>query len=331
MEKEDDLFRKEVIEERKSSFFGNILLITPIKFIYWVLFSIFTLLSLLLFLYFYEYTSYTNVIGQIKANKNIKIISTNAGSITNINVYPGQSIQKGDELFSIYSIKSDITNNSIYQKYSLIKDFLSKVFYINKEEQSIVNKVFDKKITISHLFSNINELLSNLFALNDIFSINIGVLLNNLYNKFVFFNKNYNKIYSSVDGEISKINNTVGNFVNVGNTVLSIIPNDAILEGNIFIPVNLIHKVKPNNLVIFGFESNNGKVFFKSSIKCINNELSVINNYQNYIASIKIDDINDIERKIGYKLKDGMLFNAKIKGETKTLIKWILLKIKDIK
>lgn len=97
-----DLFRKAVVETKGQRHFGDVVLASPISHLSIVAFLSISVTGLIVFSIFGEYAGKERVSGYIVPDKGlIRLIPWQAGVIEQINVKIGQSVEKGDRLFSI--------------------------------------------------------------------------------------------------------------------------------------------------------------------------------------------------------------------------------------
>ncbi|NUG52610.1 biotin/lipoyl-binding protein, partial [Acinetobacter lactucae] len=96
------MFRKEALEAQRSKWVGNIVLLRPISFALMTMFAAVVGLVIILFLFFGSYTKRISVTGQLMPNLGlIQVYSPDRGIIAEKFVKEGQSIKKGDVLYTI--------------------------------------------------------------------------------------------------------------------------------------------------------------------------------------------------------------------------------------
>lgn len=96
------LFREEVLKEKTNKWVGEIVIIRPLSFTFYSVFSLILILIIVIFFMYGSYTKKTSVQGQLIPNRGlVKVYSIDAGIILKKYVEEGQNIKKGDVLYEI--------------------------------------------------------------------------------------------------------------------------------------------------------------------------------------------------------------------------------------
>ncbi|ENU93605.1 hypothetical protein F971_00863 [Acinetobacter vivianii] len=153
----DNIFREEVFDERKNKWIGEVILIRPLSFTFYSIFSLFVVFTIVVFFICGSYTKRSSVQGQlIPSSGLVKVYSTEVGVILKKNVNEGQNIKKGDILYEI-SLERIGTNGDIQDAISSqvklrnlsLKNELVQVETLQKNEKlEIQNKINTYKIDL---------------------------------------------------------------------------------------------------------------------------------------------------------------------------------------
>ncbi|MFJ0261594.1 HlyD family secretion protein [Acinetobacter baumannii] len=96
------LFREEVFNEMKNKWIGEIILIRPLSFTFYTVFSLLIIILIVVYFIYGSYTKRSTVQGQlVPSNGLVKVYSTDAGIILKNYIKEGQNIKKGDILYEI--------------------------------------------------------------------------------------------------------------------------------------------------------------------------------------------------------------------------------------
>lgn len=154
------LFRQEVLDAKKNSWTGNIIILRPISFRFLTASVFFLMLFFIIFLFSASYTKRSTVQGQLTPKSGlIQVYSTLPGIVSFKNVYEGKLVHKGDVLYVIsttnYGEKGDITASFMEQanlKDQLIKNEIIRLRLTHlNEKRLLVNQ-------INSLNNNLNQI-----------------------------------------------------------------------------------------------------------------------------------------------------------------------------
>lgn len=96
------LFREEVFNEMKNKWIGEIILIRPLSFTFYTVFSLLIIILIVVYFIYGSYTKRSTVQGQlVPSNGLVKVYSTDAGIILKKYIKEGQNVKKGDILYEI--------------------------------------------------------------------------------------------------------------------------------------------------------------------------------------------------------------------------------------
>lgn len=152
------LFREEVFNEMKNKWIGEIILIRPLSFTFYAIFSFLIIIFITVFFIYGSYTKRSSVHGQlIPSNGLIKVYSTDSGVILKKYVNEGQNIKKGDILYEI-SLENIGVQDAISSQVKLrnlsLKNELAQVKMSQENERlEIKNKIDTYKIDLLRINS----------------------------------------------------------------------------------------------------------------------------------------------------------------------------------
>lgn len=152
-----NLFRKEALDAKQAKWTGNIILSRPFSFTFLTICALCIALVIIAFAIWGSYTKRSTVKGQLIPQSGlIQVYTTQSGTVLKKNVYEGQSVEKGDILFTI--------STASYGEQGSIADALAKQTQL--KEQSIRNEITrmrfihqDEKRTINNQISLLNGTL----------------------------------------------------------------------------------------------------------------------------------------------------------------------------
>ena len=160
------LFREEVLKEKTNKWVGEIVIIRPLSFTFYSVFSLILILIIVIFFMYGSYTKKTSVQGQLIPNRGlVKVYSIDAGIILKKYVEEGQNIKKGDVLYEISlerigtqgDIQDAISSQVKLRNLSLKNELAQVKISQNNEKLEIKNKINTYKVDLV----NINNLIES--------------------------------------------------------------------------------------------------------------------------------------------------------------------------
>jgi membrane fusion protein len=147
---DSNLFRKEVIEKKKTRWTGNIILSRPFSFTFLVACAALIAVIIVTFIIWGSYTKRSTVLGQLIPESGvIQVYTTHPGIVIKKNVYEGQLVKKGDVLFIIstssYSEQGDIgaalSKQTVLKAQSLRNEIMHMRQLHKNERETITNQI----------------------------------------------------------------------------------------------------------------------------------------------------------------------------------------------
>lgn len=148
----NSLFRKESIENNKSQFIGQIILINPYRISIILLIFVLIFIAIVFIFTYFDYGRKIIVKGSLLPTDGIvTILPTESSIVDRILVKDGQLIKKGQPLFILRNLKSTVTYDSIEKYLYDKKENLIHEHNVAQEQ----NKT--KASSLEHIIKNYNE------------------------------------------------------------------------------------------------------------------------------------------------------------------------------
>ncbi|HAG0017900.1 TPA: HlyD family efflux transporter periplasmic adaptor subunit [Salmonella enterica] len=155
------MFRKEIFEERRSGFLGDVHISSPISYILLGVICLFIASFILLFLFLGSYTHRETVNGVIIPSNGIVNITSgkSSGVITKIYVHQGENVEYGSKLFKVIndrsvdgmgSVQETVNENSEKQITEMTKEMDNNNLLLKKESEEL-------KVTLDFLYKKEKE------------------------------------------------------------------------------------------------------------------------------------------------------------------------------
>ena len=323
------LFREEALKGNKAIFLGKVIIASPVSFFIWSITFFLISIALILFIYFAAYTKKHEVIGRIIPKDGlINIYPKKMGVVINRFKKNNTSVKKGDILYSISTEQNNLSGDGIItsQINSINKQILvqkKRIAFFQKRLKKYKPLLKQKMITHNEYNKFVDEYLSNKIALQDL-EKNLNQMIGE---------KHY-AIYAQSDGKISSIIAQIGDRVVPEKHLMTIIPNNAKLQGELFIPQSVVGFVKKGQKVLLKYQAYPYQTFglYEAAISTIDQstityeDVNLVISYKNAFYKAKIDLKNQYVSAYGkeYPIMPGMIVNVIILGEKRTLLEWIL-------
>lgn len=146
-----NLFRREVLDAKRTKWMGNIILSRPFSFTFFTGCAFCIALVIIAFAIWGSYTKRSTVQGQLVPQFGlIQVYTTQSGTVLKKNVYEGKMVKKGDILFTI-SIGSFGEQGSIAEalakqtqlKEQSIRNEITRVRLLHLDEEKTINNQID--------------------------------------------------------------------------------------------------------------------------------------------------------------------------------------------
>jgi membrane fusion protein len=326
---ENSLFRKEVIQRKKTSFIGKSLVISPISFSIWTAFILAFAFTLLLFLHFGKYTKRHIVPGILVPSKGIiNVYSDNSAIVSKRFVQQGDIVTKGQLL---YILSTEHYNSK--QEANVTKQIKYLSEQINIQNQRITqlekNTATHKKLRDSKIITDtdyqkhLDILQSAQISLNDL-----------EYRKSELIGKESYSVLAPTEGSISLLTAIEADRIQANTLLAGIIPTDSKLQGIIYVPSDAIGFVKKGQKVFIRYQAYPYQQFglYEATIENIDSSILTPGDVKTPISlnvpfyrvtlSLKQQSINIYGRQ--QMLISGLLYEAVIFSEERRIWQWIL-------
>ena len=247
---ESALFRKEVLNRVKSSYYGKVVIVSPISFLLWSV-GVFSLtIVLMTFLYFGEYTKRYEVQGVLIPDKGvINIYGKKPGVILDQFIKQGDTVKAGQLLYSISTVQHTLANKNLSEQQ---REIIRKQIDIQKNRISILGKNYERYNLLlkKHLISEAEHqkhLEAYLSAKSILFDLE--------YRLSQISGEDQYAIRAHENGKISVLTTMIGDQITENTLLASIIPEDAELQGVLYVPTNAIGFVKLGQKVLLKYQA----------------------------------------------------------------------------
>ncbi len=325
---EKGLFRPEAVENRRNKNYGSVSINTPMHY---------TILSIgfsglvgliLLFLLLGEFSEKFIVKGYLESTKGVaRIFPNRSGVIAKCFVKQGNKVKKGEELFLIDTSFGELGKNKSLDVLSHLeknKKNLEKEIKYKKAHLKLLNALLIKKYIPLVTYNNKQDEINRLdHQLN---SVDIEIIN---YKR----NKSY-VIRSPIEGIVTSVTYQEGQYTNLTKPLMKILPYNADLLAELFIPVPQSGFLHRNNKVMIRYDAYPYAHFGASTARI--HEIS---------KSVLTDDEEEKPIRIGEpyykitalldkqyisiygknkKIQHGMTISAVIVGSKRKIWQWLL-------
>ena len=323
------LFRKEVLAKQQKSRFGRVVVIAPIAFSVWTVGIALVSIVLVLFLCLGKYTRRQEVPGYLVPDKGIvNIYPKQSGTVVSQFVHQGDTVEENQPLYLISTIHYDLTDRSpIDQQIALLKKQIevqkSRIIVL-KENSARHKKLFQKKILSEEEFQKHNDVHSSAtLSLHDLEG-RLSALLK----------ESSHAIRAPCKGRISTLTATIGGFVTEQTLLASMIPEGAVLEGVLFVPPHAIGYAKPGEKIMLKYQAYPHQQFglHEAVIMQIDSSILTAQDLKLpfrlegpfYRVTVALKEQSIVIYGKPTPLMPGMLFEATMLAERRSLWQWIL-------
>jgi membrane fusion protein len=243
------LFRREVSDNKRHKNYGSVFINIPTNYaVLSVGFSLLTLGIILLFI-FAEVSEKFIVKGYLNSNKGVvRVYPNKLGIIIKQYVKQGDTVKKGDPLFLIDTSYDGLANTKhpgILDQLTKRRDSLAHEIHIKLAYIQELKKLLKKKyIPLTTYTEKHEELVS---------------LKNNMHmldSEIIRYKQELSYIMRAPsDGTVSSLMYTLGQYVNPAKSMLKILPDNAELVVELFIPIQESGFIIKDNKVIIRYDA----------------------------------------------------------------------------
>ena len=333
---EHSLFREEVINRKKGSNLGNVVIIAPLSYRFWS-FGIFGIAVVLgLFLYFGKYTKRQEVHGILIPSKGlINVYSNKSGVITDKFVEQGEVVKKGQLLYSIstqqHAVDDETPNmEQIILIEKQIEMQKNKVASIAKNMDSY-KKLLDKRfISEPDYQARYESYLSAKHSLHDLEYRLSEVKASGKYT-----------VKAPCNGTLLILTVDTSNQISENSLLASIVPDGAELQGVLYVPSDAIGFIQLGQRVLLKYQAYPYQQFgiYEAIVERIDKsilspgdiktQINLNTPFYRVIVTLKEQTVMVYGKP--RPLIPGMLFEGTAYGETRRIWQWVLNPIYSIK
>ena len=246
---EKRLFRQEVVEKQRNRHYGTVSINTPVKYRVLIVFFSLVLVLICIFLLFGEFSEKFIVKGYLESTKGlVRIYSEKNGVVAKCFIHQGDEVKQGDRLFLIRSSYEDFGEqhrSGVFQtlekrKASLEDEIRSKESHIAALKPLLVKKFIS--------LTSFHEQHDQLVELQHRLSV-LEVELMNLQH-----DKSY-EVRSPIHGVVASVLYHEGQYINATKPLMKILPHNADLMAELFVPVQQSGFLKKNNRVMIHYDA----------------------------------------------------------------------------
>lgn len=333
------LFRKEVLNAKRNTYFGRVLIITPISYSVWMFGIFFIVIAMGLFFYFGEYSSSKKVFGALVPDKGlITIYAKNRGVVVKKFIEQGEEVTKG-QLICLISTEQEAA--SVLSLSAERITILEKQIALQKNQIAMFEKraADYERLLKQHFISEVEyqkRQAEYLAAKLTLYNFEKELTQAKEYTDYA--------IRSPINGTISVLIANVGDRVTEDGALASIIPKDAKLEGQLFVPTSKAGFVRPGQKVLISYHAYPYQRFglYEATVRLVDKSIINSQDLKTVAFPIKLDEaiyrvIVTLQKQTiniygkPYPLLAGMLFDAVIVGEKRRIWQWIMDPIYSLK
>ena len=326
--KEKFLFRKEVIENKKNKHYGSVSInLLPGYTALTIGFTSLTIL-ILLFLTFAEFSEKHTVSGYLNSKKAFSMVYPKmSGMIVKSYFQQGDRVVKGDKLFLIdtsYAGLSMPHEHEMGDQLQKSKVLIEKeIVYKTQHLDALKQLLKQKYVSLMDYHSKKEELLELENKKN---SLEMDIIKYNQTRSYL--------IRSPIDGIIASVMFKQGQHAQESTPLIKIIPEDAELVAELFVPVKKAGFLKKNSQVIIRYDAYPYERFgtYLATIKAVSQSImtdeeedkpiKVGEPYYKVTAQLTKQSVSLYGKK--KKIQNGMTLSAVIVGSKRKIWQWIL-------
>jgi membrane fusion protein len=322
------LFRKEVIDNKKNQNLGSVSINLPLPYQFLTITCVTLVVLILLFLVFGEYSEKFIVFGYLNYPKGIvRVYPSRSGVIVKSSMSQGDKVSKGDALFLIDTSYDGLDKHNEQQEFRQLqkrKKAIEKEIRYKTEFLSELNKLRVKKYISQNTY---NEKHDELAALeHNKTMVEMDLIKYKQGGSYL--------IRSPINGVISSVIYQEGQYTNLGKPLVKILPDDADLVAELFIPVNKSGFLTKENKVIIRYEAYPYQRFgtYQAFIKDISQSILTDEEEEKpirigqpyYKATAQLEKQFVTLYGEQKRIQHGMTLSAVIVGSKRKIWQWIL-------
>jgi membrane fusion protein len=325
---DNPLFRQEVFDSKKNSYYGSVIINTPVSFevVTWCCSLLVVLIGL--FLALSDYSEKFIVTGYLNSTQGlVRVYPTRNGVIVTSRVAQGSRVHQGDELFVINTAYDGMPN----------KDQSAVLSNLDKRKKVLEGEIVYKRKQLGELQHLLTKKYISLETYNNKHAelVALDKEKNALEMERIHYEQNRSyTVRAPVNGVISSVIYKEGQYTNLTKPLVIMLPDKAELQAELYVPVKQSGFLKKNNALWIRYDAFPYARFgsYPAEIREISQNimldeeddkpLTVGQPYYKITAKLA----SQFVRLYGQpkKLKHGMTLSAVIVGEKRKIWQWIL-------
>ena len=336
---ETPLFRQEVIQAKKGSYFGKTLIVTPVSLSIWSFSMFFIAVAIGLYLYFGEYTKRQTVDGLLVPDKGLITVYAKApGTVAKKFVQQGEEVTKGQLLYLVSTEQEAVAEQGLSaQQIALLEKQIetqkNKIAMFEKKAASFQELLKEHYISEVEFQKHQDEFLSAKIALNG-------------YERELSNAKSTGEyaIRAPEDGTISMLIVMVGDRVTPDTQLGAIVPKGSQLEAQLFVPTTKAGFVKMAQKVLLKYNAYPYQRFglYEGVVSRIDKSILNPQDVKAFSIPVKVDEVFyrvtvTLQKQTvmvygqPYPLTVGMVLQGVILGDKRNIWEWVLEPIYSLK
>jgi|GEM_PF-2062364 len=336
---ETPLFRQEVIQAKKGSYFGKTLIVTPVSLSIWSFGMFFIAFLIGLYLYFGEYTKRQTVDGLLVPDKGlITVYAKTPGTVVEKFVQQGEEVTKGQLLYHISTEQEAVAEQGFSaQQIALLEKQIetqkNKIAMYEKKAASFKELLKEHYISEIEFQKHQDEFLSAKIDMN-----RYEIALSQAKGGGEY------AIRAPGDGTISMLIAMVGDRVTADTQLGSIVPKGSQLEGLLFVPTTKAGFVKMGQKVLLKYNAYPYQRFglYEAVVSSIDKSILNPQDVKSFSIPVKVDEVFyrvtvTLQKQTvtvygqPYPLTAGMVLQGVILGDKRNIWEWVLEPIYSLK
>ena len=325
---EKGLFRLEVVDRQRNRNYGSVSINTPLKYTVFSLFFSMMLVLVFLFLLYGEFSEKFIVKGYLESTKGVaRVYPEKNGIVAKCFIHQGDEVKQGDKLFLMMSSYEDFdkkNHHGILEQLKKRKQSIKKEIHDKQSHLDALKPLLDRKFISLTTF---HEQHDQLVAFQNQLSA-VDVELMNLKH-----DKSY-VVRSPINGIIASVLYHEGQYINAMKPLMKILPLNADLMAELFVPVHQSGFLKIKHPVMIHYDafpyahfgSSKGMIHeISQSVSTDEEEEKPIRIGQPYYKVTALLN-QQFVRVYGNdkKIQQGMTLSAVIVGSKRKVWQWLL-------
>ncbi len=247
--KKPSLFRSEALEGQQHRHYGTVSINTPLQYQILVSGFVVATLCIMVFIAFAQFSEKFIVKGYVNSTKGVvRVFPGKNGVIVRSHAIQGLHVKKGDELFLIDTSYDGLLKNKHHDLYEQLKN-----------RKISVEKEIDYK---ENQLASLKGILDKKYITQTMFDIKRGELItlqnNNRLLEMELIKYKQERAYrvrAPISGAISTVIYKQGQYTNMTKPLLKILPDNADLIAELFVPVNQSGFLNTNDKILIRYDA----------------------------------------------------------------------------